>query len=189
MGVKLAAALGGSVELVPTNTASNYTATMPAKTGNVMIDGPAFSAYVNGNQTISNLTFTKAQFNAEVFDTNSNFNNTGSTVGGVPAYAFLPTVAGYYLVTFSTSLYGGSSTTAVGLSQLYKNGASYKGASTTTGASGFYPYSVGTSLVYMNGTTDYLDVYVYYSYGSGTPTIAGDGASRSEFSAVLVRGA
>jgi hypothetical protein len=36
MGVKLAAALGGSVELVPTNTASNYTATFPASTGTVL---------------------------------------------------------------------------------------------------------------------------------------------------------
>ena len=32
MGVKLQAALGGSVELVSTNTASNYTATVPAAT-------------------------------------------------------------------------------------------------------------------------------------------------------------
>lgn len=36
MGVKLAAALGGSVELVPTNTASNYTVTLPASTGTVV---------------------------------------------------------------------------------------------------------------------------------------------------------
>jgi hypothetical protein len=36
MGVKLAAASGGSVELVPTNTASNYTVTFPASTGTVL---------------------------------------------------------------------------------------------------------------------------------------------------------
>ena len=36
MGVKLAAALGGSVELVPTNTASNFTATLPAATTTVV---------------------------------------------------------------------------------------------------------------------------------------------------------
>lgn len=39
MGVKLAAALGGSVELVSANTASNYTATMPANTGTVVTTG------------------------------------------------------------------------------------------------------------------------------------------------------
>ncbi len=39
MGVKLAAASGGSVELVPTNTASNFTATLPAGTGTVVVNG------------------------------------------------------------------------------------------------------------------------------------------------------
>jgi hypothetical protein len=37
MGVKLQAASGGSVELVPTNTASTYTLTVPAVTGTVVL--------------------------------------------------------------------------------------------------------------------------------------------------------
>lgn len=37
MGIKLTAASGGSVELVPTNTASNYTVTVPAATGAVIV--------------------------------------------------------------------------------------------------------------------------------------------------------
>ena len=36
MGVKLAAASGGSIELVPTNTASNFTVTVPAVTGTMV---------------------------------------------------------------------------------------------------------------------------------------------------------
>jgi hypothetical protein len=36
MGVKLAAASGGSIELVPTNTASNFTVTVPAVTGTML---------------------------------------------------------------------------------------------------------------------------------------------------------
>jgi hypothetical protein len=39
MGLKLAATSGGSIELVPTNTASNFTATMPAGTGTVAVNG------------------------------------------------------------------------------------------------------------------------------------------------------
>jgi hypothetical protein len=38
MGVKLLAASGGSVELVPTNTASNFTMTVPAVTATVLTD-------------------------------------------------------------------------------------------------------------------------------------------------------
>jgi hypothetical protein len=38
MGVKLAAASGGSIELVPTNTASAFTLTVPAVTATVLTD-------------------------------------------------------------------------------------------------------------------------------------------------------
>lgn len=37
MGVKLAAASGGSIELVPTNTASTFTVTVPAVTGTLVL--------------------------------------------------------------------------------------------------------------------------------------------------------
>jgi hypothetical protein len=39
MGVKLAAASGGSIELVPTNTASAFTVTVPAGTGTMAVQG------------------------------------------------------------------------------------------------------------------------------------------------------
>jgi hypothetical protein len=39
MGVKLVSASGGSVEINPPATASNFTATMPAGTGNVVVNG------------------------------------------------------------------------------------------------------------------------------------------------------
>ena len=41
MGLKLAAASGGSVELVPTNTASNFTVTVPAVTGTMLTNKTA----------------------------------------------------------------------------------------------------------------------------------------------------
>ena len=41
MGVKLAAASGGSIELVPTNTASNFTVTVPAVTGTMLTNKTA----------------------------------------------------------------------------------------------------------------------------------------------------
>jgi hypothetical protein len=65
MGVKLAAASGGSIELVPTNTASAFTVTVPASTGtmattestltqfNVSGSAPVYAcrAWVNFNGT------------------------------------------------------------------------------------------------------------------------------------------
>jgi hypothetical protein len=47
MGVKLAAASGGSIELVPTNTASNFTVTVPASTGNVVLTNVSSNVDIN----------------------------------------------------------------------------------------------------------------------------------------------
>lgn len=52
MGIKLAAASGGSIELVPTNTASNYTVTVPAGTGTMVVSG-ASSAITSGTAVAS----------------------------------------------------------------------------------------------------------------------------------------
>ena len=41
MGVKLLASSNGSVELVPTNTASNFTVTVPAVTGTMLTNKSA----------------------------------------------------------------------------------------------------------------------------------------------------
>ena len=50
---------------------------------------PAFRAYNVAVQNISNATWTKVQLTTELFDTNSNFDNSTN-------YRFTPTVAGYY---------------------------------------------------------------------------------------------
>ena len=52
--------------------------------------GPTFSAYLNANQNIATSTFTKIALNAELFDTDNNFDTS--------TYRFTPTVAGYYQI-------------------------------------------------------------------------------------------
>ena len=61
MGIKLAAASGGSVELVPTNTASNFVATMPAVTGNVVLD--------SATQTLTAKTLTSPTITGAIVST------------------------------------------------------------------------------------------------------------------------
>lgn len=169
MGIKLAAASGGSVELVPTNTASNYTATMPAKTGTVAMDGPAFSAYQSSAQTLSSSTATKITFTTEEFDTNSNFASS----------TFTPTVAGYYQVNASIAA-GASYTT--GRTMLYKNGAEYKRGNTVFTDGGQF---IVSALVYCNGSTDYVEVYGFLATGQAlVPT-----AYETYFQASMVRAA
>ena len=121
---------------------------------------PAFSAYQSSAQTLSTSTTTKIQFQTEEWDTASCFNNTGSTVGSIPAYAFLPNVAGYYQVTGGIQV--GTSATVMTM-YLYKNGSAYKQLVSSNSAtlSGGY----GGALVYLNGSTDYIEFYVNLSTG------------------------
>jgi hypothetical protein len=141
---------------------------------NVVGNGPAFSAYANVGTSVNNNVFTKVAFQVEDFDTNSFYNNTASAVGSCPAYAFQPTIAGYYQVNWSA----GCTSQAEKYAGLFKNGGLYRAGSDAIGW-----WSAGSALVYMNGTTDYLEVYFYQLTGGVATTYTAQAA----FSASLVR--
>jgi hypothetical protein len=146
-------------------------------------NGPAFSAWSSGTQSITNGVSTKITFNTEFFDTNSNFNNTGSAVGSTPAYAFLPTVAGYYQVSMVITLAGASGIIAP---LLYKNGNQLLSTQVALNSGGVsLPLSI---LVYLNGSTDYIESYVYQTAGSTLTTLT-NRPDCYQFSAGLVRAA
>jgi hypothetical protein len=88
MGVKLAAASGGSIELVPTNTASTFTVTVPATTGtmSLLTDGIGYS------QTWQTLTSSRA---IGTTYTNSTGRPIQVAISGVPATA----TGGYLILT------------------------------------------------------------------------------------------
>jgi len=122
---------------------------------NVAGNGPAFSAYKTSNQVVSQSTWTKVTFPFTEFNTNSNFDTTNSR--------FLPTVAGYYQMNMA--VYFTSNTSASDFyMQAYKNGAGFSPKATYVN---FNSISTPTCtltqsyLTYMNGTTDYLEVWMY----------------------------
>jgi hypothetical protein len=139
--------------------------------------GPAFSAYknssVSSNQSISSAVFTKVTFDTENFDTNNNFASS----------TFTPTVAGYYQINAGLSAEISGSITRV-LISTYKNGVEYnRGIDLLTGG-----YSVSVcDVIYCNGSTDYIEVYVY---ATGTSLVVrAQPYNLTYFSGVLVRGA
>jgi hypothetical protein len=170
----------GAVTLAAPAVAGTNTATFPAATGTVMVSGnmPAFSANTVTAQSFASSTFTKVQYNVETFDTNSNYDPTTN-------YRFTPTVAGYYQINANVSFAG----SAVGYAQMgiYKNGGF------TVGGSGI-PNNVTigglcnvSSVVYCNGSTDYIEIYAWQS--SGGALALQTGAGNNTFSGCLVRGA
>jgi len=118
---------------------------------------PAFSAYPTAQQTLSSAVATVVVLDAEEFDTTSRFNNTGSTVNGIPAYSFMPNVAGYYM--FSTTV---SNEVSVSSSRfivlINKNGVANRAFDYQNTGTFNAP---GTILYYLNGSTDYVNLSAY----------------------------
>lgn len=180
MSLVLQSSGGGSVTLEEAVTASNLTITVPAVTGTMAIQGPAFSAYSNATQSITTSTLTKVAINTEEFDTNSNFDTTN--------YRFTPTVAGYYQVNGTVRCAGTSPSQIIAI--LYKNGSSYSRGVDLVGTSLTISTFQATynEVVYLNGTTDYIELYGYITATTPSFNFANSTAT-SRFSACLIRGA
>jgi len=150
---------------------------------NVAGNGPAFAAYIGSTQSIAHATNVKMQFNTEIFDTASCFDTSN--------YRFTPNVAGYYQINFSYLLLGTATRQYEVNGRLYKNGSSYTDS--------YISFVMGTGttisrtiscIVYMNGSTDYVEVYNnQYDYSANAAMSALGGTIYSNFSGSLVRAA
>jgi hypothetical protein len=169
-GLQIAGSSSGTTTLVAAATASG-TVTIAAQTGTLNAAGPACHATAGGAQTVTNGVNTKATL-VEDFDTNSNFASS----------TFTPTVAGYYQVNGVVGSNAATSLSYVG-ALIFKNGALYT-LCYCPGYSGTAGLVQISDIVYCNGSTDYLELYVRVS-GTGTLTIN----NNTLLSACLVRGA
>jgi hypothetical protein len=176
--------VNGSGSYLPMSFYTNNALAMQITTaGNIVVAStaaPVFGAYQSSAQTLPSATATVLQYQTKEFDTGTCFNNTGSTVtlNGIstPAYAFAPNVAGYYQVNGAVS--NGTSTQT--LVQIFKNGSGYKTGNNTNQYLGTV-----SSLVYLNGTSDYIQIYGYF----GASTTTGNTQSGTYFNASFVRSA
>lgn len=141
---------------------------------------PAFRAYRNtSQQSFNQNTHTKIQFNAESYDTASCFDSTTN-------YRFTPNVAGYYQINMGISFSGVNASTTKELT-IYKNGSAHSliFSSNGSGTPGATCTFNGSDLIYLNGTTDYVEGYVYDSDASARNVVNGE--SKSYFSGVWIR--
>lgn len=106
--------------------------------------GPAFFAQTSSGTTFTAAVWTKVALQSEVFDTANCFNNT--------TYRFTPDVSGYY--QFNGYLQFAVTLTSMQL-QFYKNGSAFGLPLQLGSASGGYI----SNIIYMNGTTDYIELY------------------------------
>ena len=146
--------------------------TVPNTTGTVMVSGnmPAFSAFQSTLQAFSAFTLTKIAFQTEEYDTANAFDSTTN-------YRFQPQVAGYYQITGACSFGGAANTKQV---TVYKNGSNYKQGSDAT-----QTQCTVCCLVYLNGSTDYVEVYGFTASSTNTDALS----TRTYFQAAMVRAA
>jgi hypothetical protein len=168
------------------NTAAGTVATTLAVTGVSTLTGgftvgataaPAFSAYQNASVSVTNATLTKLPINTKTFDTATAFDATTN-------YRFTPLVAGYYQVNGCMNYMAGTGGGNLFVS-IFKNGSEYRrgAAQTVTGALS----SSVSDVVLLNGSTDYIELYVYQS--SGITQTYNPSTPLTYFSSAMVRSA
>ena len=182
--VVLAGSSSGTLTIAAPAAAGTNTLTLPASTSTIAttadIACPAFSVYASATQSIADNSATKLAFNTEIFDTNSNFDSTTN-------YRFTPTVAGYYQINAQVQS-GGSSTTEVWFCNIHLNGTHVlSGSNGQTKFATVGACSNVAGLVYMNGSSDYVEAYVYQRSGGGALSTQAGSQATSNFSGVLIR--
>ena len=170
----------GAITLSAPAVAGTNTVTLPAATGTVQVSGnmPAFSAYASSGTSCATSTPTKIAFQTENFDTASAYDNATN-------YRFQPTVAGYYQINAAVAI-----VTALGISYiiLQKTGTAYNYGNQVTNSASGVQVTV-SSLLYLNGSTDYVEVYFFQSSGSTLTTYSVGNNNYSYFNGCLIRAA
>lgn len=134
---------------------------------------PAFSAWCSSAISHTGGAPSKIPFQTEEFDTTNAFDS-------VTNYRFQPLVAGYYQFTGACQVL---STGSIALA-LYKNGSSFKTLD-FNGASAANSLVSGTCIVFMNGSTDYVELFATPATTGNTNATQGN----TYFQGVLVRAA
>ena len=136
--------------------------------------GPAFSAYQSTLQAILTGTITRIQLQTEDFDTANAFDSATN-------YRFQPVTSGYYQLTGSIG-WDPAAPPAGSAATIYKNGVEYKRGMQLVGGS--YANQVG-ALVFLNGSTDYAELWAFQNSGATVNTL--NISTKSFFHGVQVR--
>ncbi len=156
------------------------TITTSSGSGNIAIgsgvtllsNAPAFEVELTSDQTISDGTVTTIQFNSTLIDTGSFWDSTN--------YRWLPTVAGKYYVYAQANL--GSDTVdsvLATLLQIKKNGSRLRASQNDNQNNDLTTQEhTITTIVELNGTSDYISVAGYIDVNTGTPTIGANDKTR-----------
>ena len=133
---------------------------------------PAFEAYLSADQSVSDATITKVQFDTEVLDTDNCYDNLTN-------YRFTPTVAGkYFIFSRIMALQTTNSNLVNAINFIYKNGTEISRAQIDCQNNFCKNVSIDNNIILdMNGSSDYLEVFGSVNVSSGgAPRFYGNAA-------------
>jgi hypothetical protein len=132
---------------------------------------PAFEAILSSSASINHNTPTKVQCNTEIFDTAGAYDNSTN-------YRFTPQTAGKYLVYSKVRIDTTAANCEIVVSYIYKNGSSYTYSVVDFDSNdGEGATTINSSIIDMNGSSDYVELYAFGKAASGGGTLAVEGAS------------
>ena len=126
---------------------------------------PIFSAYQSTAQAITNDVATKLTMNTESLDTLSDYDTTN--------YRYTPSVAGYYNIGGRVQMTPGATVGELFMF-IYKNGTAIVRLAGSPMVNSTYPSPASSYPVYMNGSTDYVELYVWQSNSAARNTNPGE---------------
>jgi len=139
------------------------------------VNTPSFMAYISADQTITNATFIKAQFNTEVFDIGGCYDN-------VTNYRFTPNVAGKYMIFSNLQMELSDYQIYQVQTLIKKNGSDYTNTKVVTNASVLFSIHAPIQhIIEFNGTTDYVEIFGYMERHASTGNKFENGVKASFF--------
>ena len=155
---------------------TNGNTAMTVNTGGVVgqPNKPTFQVGLSANQSIPNATVTKITFNdlqasSGGFDVGGYFNTSNNR--------YVPLVSGYYFIVIQLRI----ETSTPDYLQIYikKNGTDVRFHSgMESNAANAYVSAHTSTIVHMNGSTDYLDFHTYHNTGSAVNLLANYGQTQ-----------
>ena len=145
---------------------------------------PAFMAYLPTEQGVTSGTYTKVTNSTEVYDSDSCYDPSSN-------YRFTPTTAGKYFVFSSVmASVAGAGNLDWLVTSVYKNGTKIIWSAIDSRGNGTTNSTTYVStIVDMNGSSDYLEQYARCTVNSGAAAFAGynmDSAQSTYFGAYLI---
>lgn len=129
--------------------------------------GPVFSIYASGTSTTVNGANTKLPYDTVEFDSDSSWDATNKRIK--------PPRAGYYRITAAVTLSQVALAGQTNIITVWKNGITYKVAHYLVNyTNGYTQTMMSDFIVYMNGTTDYLEVTWFTNSTNTATSMAGN---------------